>query len=58
MDTQDRLVIVGARALEDLCQLAERAVAQLDSIQTHDPLNSALRGAISEVRAHRTLEPV
>ena len=54
----DRLVIVRADSLEDLCQLAERAVAQLDSVQPHDPLNSALNGAVHEIRIRSTLEPI
>lgn len=54
----DRYVIVRAGALEDLCQLAECSVAQLNSVQPHDPLNAALAGCIAEVRAHSALEPV
>lgn len=51
-------MIVRAGALEDLCQLAERAVAQLHAVQPHDPLNAALAGSVAEVRAHSALEPV
>jgi hypothetical protein len=54
----DRLVVVRAAALEDLCELAERAIMNLESVQPHDPLNVALNGAVHEVRVHATLEPV
>lgn len=58
MNTFPRLVIVEADRLDDLCDLVDRALDQLDSIQPRDALNSALRGALGEVRAHSMLEPV
>lgn len=54
----DRLVIVPARSLDDLCQLAERAAQDLRAARPHDPLQDALQGAIKEIRTRSTLEPV
>jgi len=53
----EKFVIVSVSTLEDLCELSERAVTQLKSIQPHDPLNMALAGAISEIRTRSILEP-
>ena len=53
MEKSDRLVMVSGRALEDLCDLADRACGDLDVV-----LGNALRGAVAEVRAHALLEPV
>jgi hypothetical protein len=54
----DRQVLVGARSLDELIQLAEIAADRLD---TGDPgmdsLRDALRGAAAEVRTHSLLEP-
>lgn len=51
-------MIVRADALEDLCQLAERAVAQLNVVQPRDAINDALAGAVAEVRTHSMFDPV
>lgn len=55
--TPVRHVIVRVDALNDLCELTERAIKQLDSVQPNDPLQAALRGALAEVRAHSILDP-
>lgn len=50
----DPLVIVSARHLDDLCELAAAAALRLDR---NDPLASAVRGAVGQVRAEAVLEP-
>ena len=49
-----RLVVVPADKLDDLCELARLAV---DRLPAPDPLTSALRGAIAEVRLSQVVEP-
>jgi len=57
--TTDRMVMVPARALDDLCSLAELA-AQIrrDEIQHEDSLINGLRGSAREVRYRAGLVPV
>jgi hypothetical protein len=57
--SDDRLVLVQAVALDDLCMLAERAVERLNVMTPgpEDSLAIALRGSVREVRAHSLLEP-
>ena len=50
----DRLLIVRADHLDDLCELARAAA---DRLPEHDPLPMALRGAIAQVRADAIPEP-
>lgn len=56
--SHERHVLVRAKALDELVQLAEIAAERLD---TGDPgvdsLRGALRGAAAEVRTHSLLEP-
>lgn len=53
----ERYVAVPATALDDLLQLASRVAEASGRLSEHDPLTTALRGAIGEVRAHSVLEP-
>lgn len=59
MDTQsDRMVMVPARALDDLCSLAELAATIRSDEQGHDDsLVNGLRGSAREVRARTGLVP-
>jgi hypothetical protein len=59
MDTMtDRMVMVPARALDDLCSLAELAAAFRSEEQGHeDSLVNGLRGSAREVRARAGLVP-
>jgi hypothetical protein len=54
----ERLVIVPAGSLDDLCGLTERAIQQMKQINSHDPLVDALQGALGQVRTHSMMEPV
>jgi hypothetical protein len=54
----ERLVIVPAESLDDLCGLTERAIQQMKQIDSHDPLIDALLGALGQVRTHSMMEPV
>lgn len=55
----DRMVMVPARALDDLCSLAELAAAYRENEQGYvDSLTSNLRGSAREVRARSGLVPV
>ena len=53
--SQDRLVIVGARSLDDLLELTARALDRLDPT---DPLTLGLKGARAEVLASATVDPL
>lgn len=53
----DRFVVVDASVLADLLDLASRVVETAEQTAGHDGLNSALRGAIGEVRASAVIEP-
>lgn len=57
LDMQDRYVVVEAHALDDALELSLRAAAQLERMSANDPLPSALRGAIAQVRTGGTVEP-
>ncbi len=54
MKVTDRLVVVRADRLDDLCELARAAADQLPDT---NPLVSALRGAVAEVRIGSVMEP-
>lgn len=51
--TEDRMVVVSARQLDDLLELARRASDRLSG----DPVGSALSGARAEVLRSALLEP-
>ena len=51
---RDRHVIVSAGQLDDLVELASLAAQRLPET---DPLTSALRGSIAQVRSESVLEP-
>lgn len=53
METTDRMVVVSARQLDDLLELAGRAADRLAG----DPVGSALSGARAEVLRSATVEP-
>lgn len=57
MRTDARYVAVEAHALDDLCELATRAVAFLERASQEPQLSSALRGAVGEVRTSAVPEP-
>ena len=55
----DRMVMVPARALDDLCSLAELAAnTRAAEIQHEDSLVNGLRGSVREVRYRAGLVPV
>lgn len=55
----DRMVMVPARALDDLCSLAELAAkTRASEIQHEDSLVNGLRGSVREVRCRAGLVPV
>jgi len=56
-DVRDRYVVVEAHALDDFCELAERAVAALLRASANDPIALALRGARAQVLSTVTVEP-
>lgn len=53
----DRIVMIPARSLDDLLELARMAVDRLARLEPDDPLTSALRGVIANARAGSILEP-
>lgn len=53
MNTTDAIVLVKARTLDDLTELARLAVERLPE---SDPLVTALRGAIAQVRTESVAE--
>jgi len=57
MDTTDRFLVVEAHALDDLCELSAKAAGFLERASSHDPLVSAMRGAIAQVRSSVVPEP-
>lgn len=57
MDVQARYVAVDAKALDDVLELSARACDQLQRLSANDPLPSALRGSIAQVRTSSVLEP-
>lgn len=57
MNIDDRYVLVRARALDDLCVLNLEAADLIELRHGVDPLVTALRGAVAEVRVHAVLEP-
>lgn len=57
MSHMDRLVLVPAARLDDLLELAGLAAQELEVNAPNDPLASALRGSIAEIRTHGLLEP-
>ena len=58
LTTLDRMVMVPARAIDDLCSLAELAATFRCEEQGHeDSLVSGLRGSAREVRARANLIP-
>lgn len=52
MDTDDRWIAVPERTLGDLIDLTERALAELEPLQSGDALIRALRGALDDARNH------
>lgn len=54
----DRMVMVPARALDDLCALAELAASvRVGETQYEDSLVNGLRGSVREVRCRAGLVP-
>lgn len=53
----DRLVLVRAGALVDLCELVERMIPLVENSAPNDPLVRCTRGALAELRLHAVLEP-
>lgn len=53
-DLASRALIVQARSLDDLLELARRAADRLDP---SDPLTHALRGAIAQTKADLVVDP-
>lgn len=53
-NVEDSLVLVSAKALDDVLELSRSLVERLDH---NDPLAIALRGAIAQARADVILEP-
>lgn len=57
--SSDRMVMVPARALDDLCSLAELAADfRVEETHLEDSLVVGLRGSVREVRYRAVLEPV
>lgn len=57
MDVRDRLVMVRADALDDLCALSERAADDIELRVGVDSLVASIRGAVAEVRTHSICDP-